>query len=168
MRTAILLISFVMAACAPQNGETNSAPSRPGAAVDTVAIRGAVSVVGSAPVSTAVVVRGANGESSRVAGPLAEEIGRLSGAEVEVVGIREPDAMHGQAIHATGYEVRSVDGRSVITGVVERGPDGQLQLRAEDGTVVRLSGGAQLRPGQKIWVQGPATVQVQSYGVIRP
>jgi hypothetical protein len=57
----------------------------------------------------------------------------------------------------------------VVTGVVEQGPDGQLQLRTDDGRVVRLTGGAaHLRVGQKVWVQGPQTVQVQTFGVIRP
>jgi hypothetical protein len=169
MRRAILFFSFVMAACTPQNGEANSSPTPGAMAADTVVMRGTVAVVGSAPVNTAVVVRGANGESSRIDGPLASEVGRLSGAEVEIVGVRQPDPMYGHSIHATHYQVRSVDGRPVVMGVVERGADGQLQLRAEDGSVLRLAGGTtELRPGQKVWVQGPATVQVQSFGVIRP
>lgn len=171
--TTILLAAALMAACAPQNGETpNAAPSpQPGAdaTADTTTVRGTVRVVGSAPVNTAVVVRDARDRSVRVEGPLAEEIGRLSGAEVEVYGTSRPDPMYGQAITAARYTIRSVDGRPVVTGVVEQGPDGQLQLRTDDGRVVRLTGGAaHLRVGQKVWVQGPQTVQVQTFGVIRP
>jgi hypothetical protein len=168
-RGILLLLMLAVAACAPQNGDANATPApRPGEA-ESVRVRGTVAVVGSAPVNTAVVIRGANGESRRVEGPLAAEIGRLAGAEVEVVGTRQRDPMYGEAVLAASYQIRGVDGRSVITGVVERGADGQLHLRAEDGTLLRLAGGtAQLRPGQKVWVEGPATVQVQSFGVIRP
>jgi hypothetical protein len=164
---AILLLSLAMAGCTPQNGEPNSAPS-PQAGADTAMIRGTVAVVGSAPLNVAVLVRGANGESSRVEGPLAEEIQRLSGAEVEVWGVRQADPMYGSSLRATSYAVRTVGGSPVLTGTVERAGDGQLQLRLEDGRVMRLAGATQLRPGQKVWVQGPATVQVQSFGVIRP
>lgn len=167
--TTILLAAVLMSACTPQNGETvNSSPS-PQQTADTTAMRGTVAVVGTAPVGSAVVVRGANGASARIDGPLAAEIGRLSGAEVEVTGARRSDAMYQNAITATGYTVRAVDGRPVVTGVVEQGSGGQLRLRTEDGRLIQLSGGAtHLRAGQKVWVQGPETVQVQTFGVIRP
>jgi hypothetical protein len=176
MRRELLLLSLLMAGCTPQNGErANAAPTpqpaaeQARAAADTTAVRGTVAVVGSAPVNVAVVVREANGGSTLVEGPLAPEIGRLSGAEVEVTGTRRPDPLHGQSVHATDYVVHAVDGRPVVSGVVERRPDGRLQLRADDGRTITLSGGEDhLRPGQKVWVQGPVTVQVQSYGVIRP
>jgi len=171
MQRAILLLALLMgAACTPQNGETpNSGPVPDQARGDTVAVRGTVAVVGSAPMNVAVVLRDGNGQGPRVDGPLAEEIGRLSGAQVEVTGTRRADPMYGQSIHATGYRISAVDGAAVITGVVERGADGQLQLRGDDGQIHRLSGGTtQLRAGQRVWVQGPATVQVQSFGVIRP
>jgi hypothetical protein len=169
MRSSSLLVfSLLMVACAPQNGEPNSAPT-PHAAADTAAVSGTVSVVGSAPVNVAVLVRGPDGTSSRIEGPLAEEIQRLDGAEVEVTGTRQADPMYGSSLRATSYTVRSVDGAAVVVGTVEQGEGGALQLRTEDGRVVRLTGGAShLRPGQKVWVQGPATLQVQSFGVIRP
>lgn len=137
--------------------------------MDTVQVRGTVAVVGSAPVDIAVIIRGEEGESSRIQGPLTDEIRRLAGAEVEVTGIRQRDPRYGHAVAVSHYDVRSVDGRPVVTGVVEQAPDGRLQLRTEDGAVVRLVGGAdQIRPGQKVWIQGSATMQVQSFGVIRP
>jgi hypothetical protein len=168
-RETILLAGLIMAACAPPNGETNSIPAARQAGPDTVQVHGTVAVVGSAPVDVAVIIRGADGESSRIDGPLAEEIGRLAGADVEVTGIRERDPRYVQAVHADRYVIRAVDGRPVITGMVEEAPDGRLQLRTEDGTVIRLVNGPdQFRPGQKVWIQGSATVQVQSFGVIRP
>jgi hypothetical protein len=168
-RETILLAGLIATACAPPNGETNSMPTARQAGLDTVRVHGTVAVVGSAPVDIAVVIRGADGESSRIDGPLADEIGRLAGAEVEVTGIREHDPRYGQAVRAAHYVIHSVDGRPVITGMVEQAPDGGLQLRTEDGTVIRLVNGPdQFRPGQKVWIQGSATVQVQSFGVIRP
>jgi hypothetical protein len=169
MRILILLLGVVMAGCAPQNGEPpNSAPS-PQHAADTAVIRGTVAVVGSAPMNVVVLVQDANGESSRVEGPLREEIQRLAHAEVEVSGIRQPDPMYGSSIRATDYSVRSVNGEPVVTGIVERAADGGMQLRLEDGRTVGLAAGAeQLRLGQKVWIQGPVTVQVRTFGVIRP
>jgi hypothetical protein len=169
MYLRLVLVFALMAACTPQSGEPGSAPG--GAAAGGQVLRGTVSVVGSAPVNVAVVVQGRDGESARVEGPLAEEIGRLAGAEVEVTGTRTPDAMHGHSIRATDYTVRAVNGRPVVTGVVERSSDGQLQISTADGQVVRLAGSTPaLQPGQKVWVQGPSvtTVQVQSFGVIKP
>jgi hypothetical protein len=169
--TTLLLAALLMAACTPQNGESpNSSPTpHASGAADTVAMRGTVAVVGSAPMNTAVTLRGTNGQGARIDGPLAAEIGRLSGAEVEVTGSRQADPMHGQVIHASGYTVRSVDGRPVMVGVVEQAQDGQMQLRMEDGRVVRLAGGTgSLRAGQKVWIQGPQSMQVQTFGVIRP
>lgn len=168
-RGTALLALLLAAACVPQNGETNSTPAVRPAGMDTVHVRGTVAVVGSTPVDVAVVIRGEDGETSRIDGPLAEEIGRLARAVVEVTGTQQRDPRYGYVVYASHYDVRSVDGRPVITGVVELAPDGQLQLRTDDGTVVRLAVGTdQIRPGQKIWIQGPATVQVQSFGVIRP
>jgi hypothetical protein len=168
-RGTVLLTALVAAACAPQNGEANATPSARQPEVDTVQVRGTVAVVGAAPVDVAVIVRDADGESSRIDGPLTDEIGRLAGAEVEVTGARHHDPRYGQAVRADRYVIRAVDGRPVITGVVERAADGGLQLRTEAGEVVRLViGGDRIRPGQKIWIQGSASVQVQSFGVIRP
>lgn len=159
MRGAALLLTFALAACAPRA----AAPS-PGAEPAPERMTGVVRVVGSEPVNVQVVVQEPSGRSVRVDGPLAAELRRLSGVEVEVWG--RPAARQG--LEVAGYEVRSVDGAPVQVGGVERAPDGGLQLRTASG-VVRLAGGASaLKPGQKVWVQGPATVQVQSFGVIRP
>jgi hypothetical protein len=111
-----------------------------------------------------VVVAPATGRTVEVRGPLREEIRRLSGAEVAVYGPRENDT-----IGATDYQVRAVDGAPVIVGTVEEAPDGGLQLRTDRGDIVRIEGvEAAVRVGQKVWLQGPSTMRVQSYGVIRP
>jgi hypothetical protein len=120
-------------------------------------------VVGSAPVNVRVQVRPDAGPPVYVTGPLAAEVRRLGGARVEVRGRR----VAGGELEVADYEVVSVEGRPVEQGTVERAPDGGLQLRRKDGGTVRLQGGTQqLRPGQKVWVQGPETVTVQTYGII--
>jgi hypothetical protein len=113
--------------------------------------------------NVSVVIRDDRGDV-RVDGPLRDEIRSLAGAVVEARG-----RLRDRVLQTSGYEIRSVNGRPVEMGTVERSPSGGLQLRRGDGTVVVLSGGgANLRVGQKVWVQGPASVAVQSYGVIAP
>lgn len=158
MRGRVRMWSWVvfLAGCAPA--------SRPAPLAQPVEITGQVAVVGSAPVDMRVSIRSADGRSFFVEGPWAAELRRLAGAEVAVWGQAE-----GGVLRASGYRVVRVDGQPVEVGVVERAPGGGLQLRRADGSVVRLSGAAdRLRPGQKVWVQGEAVVQVQRFGVIRP
>jgi hypothetical protein len=159
MRAALLALALV--ACTPPAPAPG--PGAPQPAEDRAV--GPVRVAGSLPVDVQVIVQEPSGRSVRVAGPLAAEVRRLSGAVVEVWG--RPAA--GGTIEAAGYEVRSVDGAPVVAGTVERAADGGLQIRRRDGSTVRLAGApAQFRVGQKVWVQGPSTVQVQTFGVITP
>lgn len=154
----------LLAACASRPA-AGPAPAGAAPTADTSRIEGVVSVVGSAPLNVRVNVTPAGGRPVTVTGPLAQEIRRLGGARVAVRGRRDAAA----TIEASDYDVLSVDGRPVTAGVVERSPDGGVQLRLRDGSTVALAGGAAaLRPGQKVWVQGPATVTVQSFGVISP
>jgi len=163
---ALLLIVSILVGCTPQNA--NNGPHPDDGAADSAAVRGTVAVVGSAPVNVSTVVRGADGDV-RIDGSLATEIGRLSGAEVEVFGEHRADAMYGSAVTASSYRIVSVGGAPVVMGVVERGADGSMQLRTDDGAVVRLSGPTGgLQIGQKVWVQGQSSMEVRSYGVVRP
>lgn len=166
----LLLLSSALLACTPTPppdtvGATTAVPATV-AAADTQDVRmtGTVRVVGSAPMNVQVVIHPEGEQSTRIAGPLTEEIRRLSGAVAEVTG-----SMENGVLRATDYRVVSVDGEPVVTGVVERAPAGGLQLRQPNGTVVELSGGADhLEVGQKVWVQGPTSVRVQTFGVIQP
>jgi hypothetical protein len=128
--------------------------------------RGSVRVVGSLPVGTSVVLsRGGRAGDLALSGPLVPELAALAGAEVEVRGRRQ-DA----DLHATAYRLLRVDGGEAFLGVVERGPGGELRLRLEDGSrIVLADPPAHLRPGQKVWVQGPVAraLHVQSHGVVR-
>jgi hypothetical protein len=152
---ALAAAVLASAACTPP-------PANGPAGVDT--LRGRTAVVGSAPMNVRVALQAEDGRSIYLTGPLTDELGRLSGAELEIHG-----RMNGSEMEPTSYRVVSVDGRPALVGVVETAPGGGLQLRLEDGSAVRLGGGAgDLRPGQKVWVQGPSQVQVQTFGVIAP
>jgi hypothetical protein len=153
-------------ACTPQNGAPGAAPGAAGgsaARADTTIV-GTVRVVGSAPVNVRVVLQRADGSATELAGSLKDELRALSGAEVAVRG-----ALSGGTLTATGYEIRAVDGAPVVMGVVEAVQDGTARLRTAGGEVVTIAGvPASFRVGQKVWVQGPKSIRVQSYGVIRP
>ncbi|MBV9774997.1 MAG: hypothetical protein JO040_13670 [Gemmatimonadetes bacterium] len=159
---ALLLAS---AACArPMTQDPATAPAQGATQATVSSVEGIVATVGSAPMNVHVQVTPTGGRPVTVTGPLAGEIRRLGGARVLVRG--RPGASQ---IEATDYEVVSVEGRRVVMGVVERGADGGVQLRLADGSAVRLTGGTStLQPGQKVWVQGPTTVTVQTFGVVRP
>jgi hypothetical protein len=154
-RAARVLALAALAACTPPAGAPASGPEH---------LAGRVAVVGSAPVNVRVALQTDDGRSVYLAGPLTAELRALGGAQVEVEG-----RMAGGAFEARGYRIRSVDGRPVLMGTVEAAPGGGLQLRLDDGSAVRLAGGAdRLRAGQKAWVQGPTQVLVQTFGVIVP
>jgi hypothetical protein len=164
MRNKWVVLALVASACtrpAPAPGPA-ALPSE-AAGAGTVQVTGTLRVVGSAPVNSQVVVQKDDGPGMEITGPLRAELAQLSGAVVEVTG-----RVRGTALEAEEYTIRSVDGAPVVMGVVERGATA-LQLRVPDGSVVALRGATgQFRVGQKVWVQGPRTVEVQSYGLIQP
>lgn len=157
MRTLVLM-AVVLAGC------TRPASVPPAGGAQEERVIGVPASVGSAPMNVRTVVAAEGGESVYVTGPLAGEIRSLSGARVEVRGRRAAD----RTLVASDYDVLSVNGRPVFMGVVERASDGTLQLRTRNGGTVRLQGApAAFRPGMKVWVQGPGSVTVQTYGVMR-
>jgi hypothetical protein len=129
-----------------------------------VTLRGTPAVVGSAPMNVQVTLRTDDGRNVTVVGPLAAELGRLSGATVEVEG-----RMNGADVEPATYHVVSVDGRPVHLGIVESAAGGELHLRLGDGSTIALGPGAgTLRPGQKVWVQGVTRLHVQTFGIVVP
>ncbi len=164
------LILLGVTACAPEtqkNGVENGTPPDIGdvhheARADTGASRvvGTIRVVGSAPFPQ-VVVDVASQRDIVVTGPLRSEIQRLSGARVEVIG-----EMKNHEIAATGYRVRSVDGRPAVAGTVHRRDD-EVWLRTPDGQMIRLEGATDhLEDGARVWVQGDARMRIHTTGVI--
>lgn len=151
----------------PSAAGSASRPAPPavsgGVVSDTV--RGVVAVVGSTPM-TNVVVRPAGGRSVTVSGPLATEIGRASGAEVEVRGRKTGE----RTIEATGYAVRSVDGLPALTGrlaadgdrVILVSDDGLRRVIANPPPVLRQHIGA------RVWLTGDPATSIVVFGVLRP
>ncbi len=133
---------------------------------------GTIQVVGSAPVNVQVVLQPEAGPAMRVVGELAGEVARLGSATVTVRGrvSPSPDPIVAREIEATGYQIVAVNGAPVIVGeVVSVDASGNARLRTEDGGEVMVTGApASFRVGQKVWIQGPRSVTVQSYGTLRP
>lgn len=160
------MITAALMSCAP-----NAVPSEEGATSagepETVGI---VRVVGSAPVDVRVVLQTETGGTIELTGALRDELAALSGAEVAVRGARSssPDPLASGRIDVREYEIVSIDGESVVVGEIVRIAAGRATLRTERGEEIVLSSYPEsFRVGQKVWVQGPSTLAVQSYGVIR-
>lgn len=160
-------MALALMSCTPKQPEPPD--STPGQA-DVGPVVGTVRVVGSAPVNVKVVVQPASGTSVQLLGPLEEELRRLAGAEVSVRGPvgSAPDPLVDRQMRVESYDILAVDGQPVVAGTVEGRSGEWLLLRTPGGELVYLGGAtAQLRPGQKVWVQGPRSVIVQTYGVVK-
>lgn len=164
MKMPALLALVLLTACSTAQPET----------VDTIPhggdrYTGVVRIVGSAPVNVHVVLQPQEGRALQLAGPLASELEQLSGAVVSVRGSvsPSPDPMMDRRIEVESYDIVSVDGQPVISGVVEGRMNDWTLLRTDAGELIYLTGPAEtFRAGQKVWVQGPSARIVQSYGVI--
>ena len=158
-----------LTACAPQPEPGDSVPSPADGALE--AVSGVVRIVGSAPVNVQVVLQAASGRAFRLTGPLRPELEKLSGIEVTVTGrvSPSPDPMVDRELEATSYEIGMVNGRGVIVGEIVRVARPEATLRTEDGREIYLQSiPTEFTEGQKVWIQGPESVVVQSYGVLRP
>lgn len=161
MRYPILLASLLLCACAAPATERPDSVPPPVARADSLV--GVVRVVGSAPVNVRVVLAGEAG-STPLAGPLLPELRQLSGVSVSVRGRRE-----GASLVAEDYQVLSVDGSPAVQGTVEGRSGSYVLVRTPDGRLLHLVAAPEaFQPGQRIWVQGPEALVVQSYGIIRP
>lgn len=169
IRIASTVVFIALAGCSPQPEPGDSIPMAPLGEVQT--IHGMVRIVGSAPVNVQIVLQPESGGAVRLTGPLRGELERLAGVEVSVMGrlSPSPDPLVDQEMEATAYEIRSVNGRGVVVGEVVQVTPEEATLRTADGAEIYLRGvPAEFQPGQKVWVQGPETLVVQSYGVLRP
>lgn len=160
---SVLVPAVLLAGCS----QKNRAEEDPMAAGDSVT--GTVRQVGSTPF-TRIVVEGEDA-SAQITGPLEEEIGRLVGARVRVVGTaaEEEEGPDG-ALEATGYEILSVDGATPRMGILRHTRGEGYHLVAEDGEEVALEGvpdGLGTRVGAKVWVVLSDVGSVQRYGILR-
>jgi hypothetical protein len=164
-----LITAVTLLACTPQSERRDTVPTPESGMA--AAASGTVSIVGSAPMNVQVILRGEDGRAVRIVGPLEPEVRRLSGAEVAVFGqvSSNPDPIVGLQIQATDFEVLSVDGEPALMGEIVSMDGERAQMRMRDGETVTLTGAPrEFRVGQKVWIQGPRSFAVQSYGVIRP
>lgn len=168
IRISCVIVSAVLLSCTPRAEPVDSMPS-PSTAQNSVT--GTVAVVGSAPMNVQVVLRTPEGPGFQLAGPLAEEVRQLSGAVVRVWGRvgSTPDPMAAGRIEVADYDIVSVDGAPVVMGEIVAIDGARARLRTRTGEEVYLSGApGSFQVGQKVWVQGPSSIAVQSYGTIRP
>jgi hypothetical protein len=160
VRSLMVLLLVAGFACA--------APSRDSAAngVDSAGrerLQGFLRLVGSAPMNVRLVIQDGAG-STTLTGALATELRRAVGAEVLVFGRRD-----GAAFLVDDYRIVAIDGRPVVMGVVEGETGDYVRLRTPEGELVYVVGATgQFRTGQKIWVQGPRGVVVQTFGTLQP
>lgn len=132
---------------------------------------GVVRIVGSAPVNVQVVLQPEGGGSIRLTGPLRDELANLAGAQVAIRGelTPSPDPLADRELRASGYDILSVDGEPVLSGEIIDVNGDRARLRTASGEEFVLNVPAStFRVGQRVWVQGPQMVTVQSYGVMRP
>lgn len=164
--SALVALAF-LAACSPRLEPADSVP-RPADVMETAS--GVVRVVGSAPVNTQVVLESSDGRRLRLVGDFRDELSRLAGITVSVSGrgAAATDPLADWEIEVASYEIGMVEGRGVMVGEIVQVERGEAQLRTGNGDIVLLTGiPNEFRVGQKVWVQGPATVVVQSFGVLR-
>jgi hypothetical protein len=165
---AALLVLALLSGCSTRQEVADSAalPAR-----DPEEITGIVRVVGSAPVNVQTVLQPPTGTGLRLIGPLAAELQRLAGIEVAVRGTisASPDPIVPRQLEAADYRIVAVDGRPAVMGEIISITGSSAVLRQADGAEVRLEAiPPGFRVGQKVWVQGPETLVVQTYGTIRP
>jgi nucleoside-diphosphate-sugar epimerase len=89
-----------------------------------------------------------------------------SGADVVVRGRRTGD----RAIEVSGYEVRTVDGVTAITGTLTAEGD-RLVLVTDAGRrypIARPPAPLREHVGARVWVTGDPATTIGSYGVLRP
>lgn len=132
-------------------------------------LEGVAGPMGSEP-GLMVALRLPTGEHVRVNGPLAAEVGRLTGASLVLVGVVQTTTPW-RTIVPSAYEVMAIDGQKPHVGVLRVEPDA---VWLETNPPVRLEGtpeGLRAQNGAKIYVLGSLSEGVlvlQSFGVIRP
>lgn len=160
---ASVLAAVALAAACSQKNQPDEGPM---AASDS--ITGTVRQVGNTPF-TRIVVEGED-SSLTITGDLEEEIGRLVGARVRVVGTEDEGQAPGPTLEATGYEILSVDGATPRVGTLRHEAGEGYRLVTGDGEAVPLTGvpdGLGARVGAKVWIVLGDGGAVQRYGILR-
>lgn len=165
-----LFLLAIVPGCTPPGEPADSVPA-PVQRSSESTLTGVVRIVGSSPVNVQLVLVTDDQQSVRLTGALAPELEQLAGAEVTVVGrvASSPDPIVSRQVEVTGYRIVAIDGAPVISGEIVSIAGGSALLRTDSGEEVRLMNiPAGFAVGQKVWVQGPRGIVVQTYGTIRP
>lgn len=165
---SVPVVAAVLAGLALTAGcsQKNQMEEDPTAAPDS--ITGTVRQVGNTPF-TRIIVEG-DDAALRITGELEEEVGRLVGARVLVVGSRVEGDEPGPTLQAAGYEILSVDGATPRVGTLDHEAGEGYRLLAEDGEALPLRGvpdGLGARVGAKVWIVLGDGGAVQRYGILR-
>jgi len=161
---------FILAGCKRTKQVRDQPETATIPAASETRIEGVAGTMGSDP-GLMIAVRLSNGEQVLVNGPLAPEVGRLTGATLVLVGPVQATTPW-RTIVPTGYEVLAIDGQKPHVGVlrVERGEEVWLETRPP----LRLEGtpdALRSQHGAKVYVLGAlrdGVLSVQSFGVIKP
>jgi hypothetical protein len=169
VKSAIAVALLILFGCVPQAELPESAPAPAASGSDRVV--GTVRIVGSAPVNVQVVLQPESGGPVRLVGPLLPELERLAGLEIAVSGRleRSSDPLTERQMQASGYQILRVNGEPAVWGEIVSLSGSWARLRTDSGEELMLSGApSSFRVGQRVWVQGPQTIAVQTFGTIRP
>ncbi len=164
-RWGFVLVALLAAGCAPGGVGAGTGQSAP----ETYS--GTIQVVGSTPVNVRVVLEREGEAPVGLDGGILPELETLRGARVTVRGraAESSDPMTTRRIEVTDYDILSINGAPVLVGEVIAVENSMARLRTADGVEVLVTGAPRsFRVGQKVWVQGPVEVTVQSYGTLRP
>jgi hypothetical protein len=171
LRASIVLACLAVGCASPP--PQASSDTAPGPAGTLLIYEGPVAITGmggSTFTTVSVEGRGAVG----VVGELEPELRALSGARVHVEG-PAGTGYPGQSVDVRSYAVLEVNGERPYVGVLVSTPQGLLLDRTSfERDRLPLSsypGGFMENVGAKVWVTGPlnaGSVQVQSFGIIRP
>jgi hypothetical protein len=156
-------------AAVPAHADSQRQAAGPPAGASPGGIEGVVGTIGVEPM-VSIAVRPASGDPVRVTGPLAAELGQLTGATVRLTGDVRQDAPW-PVIEPSSYEVTAIDGQKPYVGI--------LQV---EGTDVRLNADSVLRlldvpdllrqqHGAKVYVLGSRrgdAIAITGFGVISP
>lgn len=164
--TAAALLALAVAACGANRAPGDDDADGAAATVDT--LEGTVRQVGSTPFARTVVE--GDSASATVAGPLADEIARLTGARVRVTGSPAEGEFPGPTLRVVSYELLSVDGEEPRVGMLRHEPGAGYRLETGEGESLPLrSVPAELGSvvGGKVWVVLGSGGGVLRYGVLR-
>jgi hypothetical protein len=140
-------------------------PSSTGTATTAV---GVIYLAGNDP-SPMLALRDDLGAGHRLAGPLSDELRRLSGARVRVSGRTDSTATP-PWIEAIEYEVLEIDGHRPRVGELRQGPQGLWLLTPDSMALEEPTGRLETLAGAKVWVVADTASRpalVQSFGLIR-